>query len=1277
MAKVIAFKIVLEGVETAIRNEQQLADAVKLVNKEYKDADYGTDKREEAAAQLAQLKKLQADSRQEIRDLGREYEITEGKGQESYRALNAELVNLRRQYKDLTKDERGVVGPEILGRIDELDKSLKEIDADMGQFQRNVGNYADALSALPKGSLEALSLEAKQLREQFAKLDQEGRDALGAELKAQINAIEREVSEVNASLKEVPETLDKIRPGSLAALEREAQKLKEEYRQLDKEGRAAFGAELKRDISEIDKEIEEVNKELGKTPGGFDAIGKAINDIGGFDLSSITDALSSPIGIATAVGTAAVAATAYVKELTEEYRELRNEVELLSGQTGDSLDKITQKILATSETFGASTKEVNLAANALASNIGISFEDALAKIQEGYVAGLDINGEFLDSLREYPTFFAEAFGPGEKAANAFFEVIKRGSEQGVFNDKAVDAIKEVTLRLRELPTATREALTAIGLSSDTIAEQIQEKGIGSAIATVAERLGELEADAPETGQALADIFGGPGEDAGLAFITSLKDIDQATGSLIDTTNDYQRQQLETLAVNEEFAKVQGEVAEAFGGTGTSMDNLATHAQTLLLKFLVPIVSFFGRLLDALAPIGRELSRVGIELGLVTEKGEDTAAAVDGLDRGLRNVTDDIKSMVDGLISAGKWLDNLSGSVNGAGKSVNGFFRDLLGLNKAIEDTPEFGGGGAGGGYEKAAKGVDGLTDAQREGREAMEGYTKAQEKAIKSNATEVNSIEALKKKLDDLTAKRDLTEIGSSGFAALNKEIRATQAELDKYTKQTKVTAVATEKFARDSIGFLKAELSGFQKELTGAVAGSDSEQSLIESILGTEQAIEKLEEARTEIRNKIARLGDDLTPVSLLPTTESEIGQLSQTQEAIARKTDDFNDLLTDQALENTRRRNELIEQREIQDAEDRAARIAEISSTVFSTFDGINSALANNSSSRYQSEIQDVQDRYAAEIEAAEGNAEKQEELRERQARAEQALKEKELAATKKYQTAAALASAAAGVVNILSAPTTIPDPFSTIFKVAQIAALGITTSLQIATIQRQKAERGIIIETDQPAPPMTRQEIKAARRREQQPAYGSALRREVMQRGGRIVGGWMRGQTHRGPQGGIPLTIHGRELIVEDGEKVDRDEYGNTVVINRRSAEVHREELNEIHDRYYPGKGIRLSQINTYRGYGDVLNTLPTAPRFERGGLLTVPPALSGIEAINNQRQQVNSNPNNEPATIDAQSIAAMARATEQAAYRGSREGTADGSADADRRRERQNTLNEKTS
>ena len=68
----------------------------------------------------------------------------------SYNALNAQLVQARKNWKELTPAERenAEVGGKLLKEIKGLDAELKQMDAEMGNYQRSVGNYKSALDGL-------------------------------------------------------------------------------------------------------------------------------------------------------------------------------------------------------------------------------------------------------------------------------------------------------------------------------------------------------------------------------------------------------------------------------------------------------------------------------------------------------------------------------------------------------------------------------------------------------------------------------------------------------------------------------------------------------------------------------------------------------------------------------------------------------------------------------------------------------------------------------------------------------------------------------------------------------------------------------------------------------------------------------------------------------------------------------------------------------------------------------------------------------------------------
>jgi phage-related minor tail protein len=194
----------------------------------------------------------------------------------------------------------------------------------------------------------------------------------------------------------------------------------------------------------------------------------------------------------------------------------------LTGKTGDEMLKLRNNVQAVAEHFGADFNEVLQSANNLSKAFGISIDDAMKLVQDGFVSGANANGEFLDTLKEYPRYFKEA----GLSAEDFVAITTNAAQQGIFSDKGVDVIKEGNLRIREMTTATAEALNNIGISAEQVQADLQAGSITTfdVMQMVAAKLNELPASSAAVGTAIADIFGGPGEDAGLEYIKTLANI---------------------------------------------------------------------------------------------------------------------------------------------------------------------------------------------------------------------------------------------------------------------------------------------------------------------------------------------------------------------------------------------------------------------------------------------------------------------------------------------------------------------------------------------------------------------------------------------------------------------------------------------------------------------------------------------------------------------------------------------------------------------------------
>lgn len=260
----------------------------------------------------------------------------------------------------------------------------------------------------------------------------------------------------------------------------------------------------------------------------------------------------------------------YNKGLTEATRLTQQFTE----KSGEDLKAYRTEVQAIADFYGKDFKEVLIGANAVSKQFGISAEESLKLIQDGFIAGADANGEFLDTLREYPAYFKEA----GISAETFIAITAQAAKSGIYSDKGVDVIKEGNLRIREMTTATAAALEGIGISADEVQEQLKsgQKTTFDIIQMVSERLNELPDSASVVGTALADIFGGPGEDAGLQYIRTLKDIKTNLDDVKDETGQLGDVQEEMIESQKRLATA---VSDLFDMTGGSFETMTARIKT--------------------------------------------------------------------------------------------------------------------------------------------------------------------------------------------------------------------------------------------------------------------------------------------------------------------------------------------------------------------------------------------------------------------------------------------------------------------------------------------------------------------------------------------------------------------------------------------------------------------------------------------------------------------------------------------------------------------------
>lgn len=314
--------------------------------------------------------------------------------------------------------------------------------------------------------------------------------------------------------------------------------------------------------------------------GVFTAMGDGAKALG----KTLLTLMANPVFLAIAGVAAAGAAFKWWYDYNAGLVEATRLTQQFTGKSGDDLKAFRNEVQAVADSFNADFRETLIATNALSKQFGISANEALQLVKDGFLAGGDANGEFLDTLKEYPAYFKEA----GISADQFVAIVTQTNKMGIFSDKGVDAIKEANLRLREMTTATATALDGIGISSEQVQKDLQTgtKTTFDVIQDVSAKLAELPDNAATVGAAIADIFGGPGEDAGLQYLRTLKDIstnmDEVKGKA-GVLAQLQEEQLQSQI------ELQNALSGLFDATGGNFETLTTQAKVFVNQGLTAII----------------------------------------------------------------------------------------------------------------------------------------------------------------------------------------------------------------------------------------------------------------------------------------------------------------------------------------------------------------------------------------------------------------------------------------------------------------------------------------------------------------------------------------------------------------------------------------------------------------------------------------------------------------------------------------------------------------
>lgn len=477
-----------------------------------------------------------------------------------------------------------------------------------------------------------------QLKQSIKDLQQQEKDKTITtnEMKVQTEAINATIKEyqynVRALQKEIQNNVreEQQQEGSLKQLRAQLSNATKAYDEMSRvERESSKGQEMQEHIQDLIEELKEAEEATGRFQRSvgsyYDSMMKAADDLQnteffGFDVvddtgigkvmemgKSVEDLrvkfgalkntalslLTNPYFLAMA-GVAGVGmAFKWFYDYNKGIEEATRKTMQFTGLFGDEMKSVRNQALAISETFDVDFGETLQSANVMSKQFGISVSDSLKLLQDGFVAGANAGDEFLENVKEYPTYLKEAGLNAEQ----FVAISTNATKQGIFSDKGLDTIKEGNLRLREMTTATAAALDGIGISSKKVQKELQNgsKTTFDIMQEVGNKLKEYPASSAKVGKAIADIFGGPGEDAGLKYIETLGDIEMNMDKVKEQSSDVAKAQEKQVEASKRLKDTASALFDVTGGGFEMMKaQAATFVSNHLTKLLRAIINLYNQ-----------------------------------------------------------------------------------------------------------------------------------------------------------------------------------------------------------------------------------------------------------------------------------------------------------------------------------------------------------------------------------------------------------------------------------------------------------------------------------------------------------------------------------------------------------------------------------------------------------------------------------------------------------------------------------------------------------
>lgn len=314
-----------------------------------------------------------------------------------------------------------------------------------------------------------------------------------------------------------------------------------------------------------------------KTANLVKGVSESNNILNGFkdQISNIGNLISGAFTVTAIIG-AGKALADFALRVGESTAAVRD----LTGQSEKGLTDLTASLLSTSQTFGTDFNQTLQSTNALARNLGISFQDASHIIQTSIALNDDKANDLLGVFQQFSPTIKE-LGIN---ANDLAGLVTHIGDSGQNIATVFESFAKAGKNLRDANQQTRDDLQAIGVNVDDLQQKVLSGSITEfdAVMKISSALQNFSSNSAEAGKVLTDVFGKGAVTVGVDFYKELSKVNLGLDETLKNADAVEVANLRIATATEEINKV---TVELFGNSSTLWTQMKAGAYELAANAL--------------------------------------------------------------------------------------------------------------------------------------------------------------------------------------------------------------------------------------------------------------------------------------------------------------------------------------------------------------------------------------------------------------------------------------------------------------------------------------------------------------------------------------------------------------------------------------------------------------------------------------------------------------------------------------------------------------------